>query len=331
MNRSLSRGLARILATVVTLACALALALPVRAARAAGEFTVTLGADLTAEQRAKVLQFFNLTEERLAELNVITVTNADERRYLEGTLDDAVIGDKTWSCSYIQPLDSGGIQVQTANLNYVTRNTLYNALQTAGVENCNLVVTAPFEVSGTGALTGIFMAYEDQGVQLDETRKTIATEELVETASLEQEYGEGVAELISDVKNQVASSTENLSDEQIIAMIKAAAATRGIVLTDEAINLILDIARKIQALDIDPNTFQNTLEELNKLLDSAQGYGEQAEGFFGQVASFFQGIWNWLLGLFGQAPQVDTNAVGEAAQDFFNNLNTDVFKLDTTE
>ena len=112
-------------ALVVALLCALAVALPRPALAAANPWTVTLGADLNAEQRATVLKFFGLTEADLASRNVITVTNADERRYLEGQLPSEVIGDKTWSCSYIQQLDRGGIRVETANLTYVTKNTLY--------------------------------------------------------------------------------------------------------------------------------------------------------------------------------------------------------------
>ena len=43
-----------------------------------------------------------------------------------------------------------------------------------------LLAAAPFEVSGTGALTGILMAYESaSGEQLDETKKEIATQEMI--------------------------------------------------------------------------------------------------------------------------------------------------------
>ena len=54
-----------------------------------------------------------------------------------------------------KPTQSGGIKVRTANLNYVTGNMIANALSTAGVTNCEAVAACPYEVSGTGALTGV--------------------------------------------------------------------------------------------------------------------------------------------------------------------------------
>lgn len=45
-------------------------------------------------------------------------------------------------------------------------------LSTSGVVNCEVLAASPFEVSGTGALTGILMAYESAvGTQLDENEK----------------------------------------------------------------------------------------------------------------------------------------------------------------
>ena len=82
------------------------------------------------------------------------------------------IGTRTLSCAYVKPTQSGGIKVRTANLNYVTGNMIANALSTAGVTNCEAVAACPYEVSGTGALTGVIMAYESaSGQKLDSTKK----------------------------------------------------------------------------------------------------------------------------------------------------------------
>ena len=48
--------------------------------------------------------------------------------------------------------------MRTANLNWVTGNMIATTLSTSGVKNCEVVAACPFEVSGTGALTGIQMA-----------------------------------------------------------------------------------------------------------------------------------------------------------------------------
>lgn len=291
---------------------------------------VTLGVDLSPEQRATVLKFFNLTEDDLKDMEVISVNNQDERHYLEGTLSDDIIGWKTYSCSYIEPKTSGGLHVETANLTYVTKNTLYNALQTAGVENCSLVVTAPFPVSGTGALTGVFMAYEQRGLTLDEDKKDAATTELVETAALEETYGETVAEVISEVKDEVISSDREMSDEEIKDIIKTVAKLKGIDLSDEDIDTIIGLVQKVQGLDYDLDAFSTTLDDFKNALNGATEKANEAKGFFEAVADWFQGIIDWFKGLFGGAkPSDDTESVTSDQQDsLISDLNTDVFTLD---
>lgn len=277
---------------------------------------VTLGADLTSEQRTKVLDFFNLTEDDLNDMQVVTVTNQDEHQYLDGKVSSQVIGNKTLSCAYVQPTSSGGINVQTANLTYVSKDSIYNALQTAGIENCNVIVTAPFSVSGTGALTGIFMAYEQDGVTLDEDKKDAATQELVDTANLESKYGEEAPEVVSEVKKQVSDSDETLSDDQIRDIVKAVAKAKGINLSDEDIDTIIAIAQRVQGMDYDQSAFSTTLADAKAQVDAA---AERSHTFFGQLQSFFESIGNFFAGLFNG---------GKTSSNILDNLNTNVFTLD---
>jgi uncharacterized protein YpuA (DUF1002 family) len=75
----------------------------------------------------------------------------------------------------VKPTTSGGIQVRTANLNYITSNMIASNLATAGITHCEVVAAAPFEVSGTGALTGILMAYErSTSTALDQNKSNVA-------------------------------------------------------------------------------------------------------------------------------------------------------------
>ena len=299
------------LAVLPALVLALAIALAPSAAYADSSSTiVTLGADLTDEQRETVLEFFGLTEDDLDSMEVIEVTNTDEREYLEGTLDDSIIGYKTLSCSYVQITDSGGINVQTANLTYVTSDIIYNALQTAGIENCNVVVTAPYDVSGTGALTGIFMAFEADGTELDEDKKEAATEELVATAELEDTYGEEAAEIIGDVKNEVVSATEDMSDEEISELVDETASEYGITLSEEDLATITELIASIQQLDYDTNAFSDTLS----------GLSENASGIWATIKSFFSSIVEFFTNLFSSG--------SDGSDSILDDLNTDVYELD---
>ena len=273
---------------------------------------VTLGADLTDDQEEEVLAFFGLDEDDLDDMNVITVTNTDERTYLEGTVDDSIIGTRTLSCSYVQITSSGGIEVETANLTYVTKSAIYNALQTAGIANCTAVVTAPTSVSGTGALTGIFLAVEDAtGEELDEEKKEVATEELVETSDLEDEYGSDVAEVISDVKDAVASSTDDLSTDEIEDIVIAKADEYGVELDESDLDTITTLAESIQDLGYDASAFSETLADIT---GDTSGVLATIKSFFSSIASFF-------TGLFG----------GSATTSILDDLDTSIFELDGAE
>ena len=109
---------------------------------------VTLGANLSKEQRATMLKYFGVNED---EVVIIEVNNQEERKYLQGVASEAQLGKVTISCSYVEPTKKGnGINVKTANLTWVTSSMIATTLSTAGIEDANVVVAAPFPVSGTG-------------------------------------------------------------------------------------------------------------------------------------------------------------------------------------
>ena len=310
------RMAAAALSSVMAVGIAVGIAAPTPAYADSGR-VVTLGADLTDEQRETVLSFFGLTDGDLDGMQVITVTNQDERKYLSSTVPSEEIGTKTLSCSYIQPKSSGGINVQTANLTYVTKEVLYNALQTAGVENCDLVVTAPYEVSGTGALTGVFMAYEQSGNALDQEKEEAATKEMVDTANLQSTYGEAAPEIVSDVKNEVAGNTQ-LTDDQIRDIIKKAAAAKGVTLTDQDIDTILAIAKQVQSGGYSSDAFSKTLESAKDRLDGIDT--SKADGVLGAIQSFFESVGDFFARLFGIAK--------DSGNSIIDSLNTNVYALD---
>ena len=66
-----------------------------------GDIRVTIGADLNADEIAKVYEIFGVDRGQVEEL---IVTNADERAYLEGLVSDAAIGTRAISCTYLEVL-----------------------------------------------------------------------------------------------------------------------------------------------------------------------------------------------------------------------------------
>ncbi len=183
-------------------AAAMAASLVATPAFADSRVVATIGADLTAEQQQTVISYFGSS---MNGAQVIYVTNADEHAHLDGYVPYEQIGNATYSCALICPTSSGGIHVRAANLNYVTADMLASALSSAGVRNADVIAICPFKVSGTGALTGVMLAYETAtGTALDTTKKDVATQELVVTQSISSQVGSDAATLIvNDVKASV--------------------------------------------------------------------------------------------------------------------------------
>ena len=194
-----------------------ALLVPGTTAYADSQEVVTIGADLNEAQKNAILQYFGIYGKNI---ETITINNQDERNHLASYIPIEQIGTRTYSCALVQPTTSGGIQVKTANLSYVTSNMIATTLSTAGVSNCNVIAASPFEVSGTGALTGVIMAYETAtDTTLDSTKKDIANQELVTTGTIAQTVGQNTAtQIVNDIKIQVISG-QVVDQDQVDAIV----------------------------------------------------------------------------------------------------------------
>lgn len=247
---------------------------------------VTLGENLTEAQRASMYEYFGTSADKV---RTIVVTHADEVKYMEGIATAEQIGPTTNSCAYVEPTTSGGIKVKTANLNFVTSAMIASTLLTAGMENCNVIAACPFEVSGTGALTGIMMAYETaSGESLDEGKKEAAMEELITTGNLADTIGqEKAAEVMNDVKTEIID--KGLTDPaEIGEAVDQIAGKYEVTLTDEQKQQIVALMEKISQYDYNVKALKNTLDNLT---------GE--DGFFSKmwtsIKSFFVGSGDGIL------------------------------------
>ena len=251
---------------IVSALCSMCLALsnPIPAMADASK-VVTLGADLTDEQKNTMMKYFKADA---SQVQIITVNNQDERNYLGKYISSAQIGTRTLSCAYVKPTQSGGIKVRTANLNYVTCNMLANALSTAGVSNCEAVAACPYEVSGTGALTGVMMAYETaSGKQLDSTKKDLATKEVVVTGDVAQQVGgDNATNIINQAKLQIIGDNVQNADE-IYNIVNNIAIQNNVSLSSDELNTITALLQEIVQQNYDIQEMKQTLESIQKNLD----------------------------------------------------------------
>lgn len=218
---------------------------------------VTLGVDLSTEQRDLIMNYFGASYDGVS---IIYVNNQNERDLLSSYIPLEQIGTHTYSCAYVMPTTSGGIHVKTANLSYVTCNMIATTLSTCGVTNAEVIAACPFEVSGTGALTGIIMAYETAtGETLDETKKQLAVEELVVTGDLGERIGQDAATAIVNEAKMEVLDDELEDQETLYSAVEEAASNNGYELTDEELTGIADLLDKMKDQDYDYSSMQETL------------------------------------------------------------------------
>lgn len=231
---------------------------------------VALGADLNPSEREKVLGLLGVTEEDLKGYDVITVTNADEHKYLDSYLDAGVIGSRALSSVMVVGKETGnGINVNTSNISYCTPGMYRNALITAGVEDADITVAGPFSISGTAALVGAIKAYETMtGEEVSEESLDAANNELVITGEIVESVGDAdkVEELIALVKQEVAQG-EISSREDIARLVDQAVKELEVQLTDEDREKIVGLMDKIEGLDLNVDAIKQQAQDLYEKLD----------------------------------------------------------------
>jgi uncharacterized protein YpuA (DUF1002 family) len=253
---------------------------------AEGDMIVTLGENLTAEQKKSLLSEMGAPNDVLT----VAVSNQEEYQYLGKYISKSLIGTKAISSSAITIEPKGsGITVETKNINWVTDEMYVNALITAGVKDAKIYITAPITVSGTAALTGIIKAYEISADKtIPEEVKQAANQEMVETAKLGDSIGDqNAAALIAKVKEEIAKNKPK-NDEELRRIIEQAAKDLNVTLTDEEMQRLMDFFNKLKDLNIDWNQVSDQLnmakDRISKFLESEEG-----QGFVEKIKQFF--IW----------------------------------------
>lgn len=278
---------------------------------------VTLGADLSNEQKEQMLKYFGVTTK---EANVIEVNKEEEDKYLAGIATRNQIGTKSISCAYVEPTDKGGLNISTNNIYWVTESMIRNALITAGIENANVKVGSPFNVSGTAALTGILKGFETSkgGKKIDEKKKKVANEEMVVTGNLGEKIGQDeAANLINEVKKEVIKEKPK-TEKEIKNIVKDTTDKYEYKLNDEDIQKITALMDKINGLDLDFKQIKNQLDQVsNKLKDVVTS--EEAKGFFRKL---WEGIKNFFDSILNSDKEEKTTSynITEIQHMNFNNL-----------
>lgn len=271
----------------------------------AGSFSggyISLGADLTSDEKAKVLALFGVDEKDLDNYKVVYVTNQEEHQYLDSYISSSQIGNQAWSSVLITEGKKGsGINVTTKNVIYCTTGMYANALATAGVEDVNVVVAGPFNVSGTAALVGALKAYSEMtGETVDEDVVDAAVDEMVTTGSLEDGTdadNEKVEGMVAYLKEQIANSGNK--DKDLDQIINDAANKFEITLNEDQFNQLKSLLEKLGGLHLDLGSLKSqaqaaydTLKDMGFDISKIHIDTEEAKGLLQQIIETIKGWFN---------------------------------------
>ena len=272
----------------------LLLSMPLAAHAESTQSRAVIGADLEAQQVQDVYNMFGVRRGDVIEL---TMTNAEERRYLEGFVDERVIGTRSISCVYVELLPAGsGMSVTTSNITWCTGEMYISALATAGITDAKVIVAAPFEVSGTAALSGVYKAYEDMtGMKLDDLAKAVSTQELTITGDLAKEIGSMDSTSIVNELKLMLNETQKMSDQEIRQAIIEIAGRYNVSLTETQINQLISLCRSLEGLDPDQlkqrvEEVQGTLQKVSEAKTKVVGFAQTVKKVVDSVTGFFNRI-----------------------------------------
>lgn len=260
---------------------------------------VSFGADLNSDEKSTVMSLMGIKEDDLDEFKVGEITNEDEKKYLGSYLDSNVIGSRALSSVIVVVGEKGdGIDVDTKNISYCTPGMYTNALITAGIEDADVIVAGPFEITGTAALVGAMKAYSElTGDKISAESMDAAVNELVVTSSLADEVkssdvnSEDIEQLIAFVKAKVVE--EGLDNEETISKaIDEGAAQMGISLTEDEKSTIISLMKKISALDLDLESMQSQAKELFNKLEDMGIDKNQAKSFIQKIIDAIQAFFD---------------------------------------
>ena len=189
---------------------------------------VCLGTSLTDSQRSGTLK--TLSEPlNGSSYQTITITGEDLVKYLNPSGANFTTHSGVWSSAMIEKAGQGnGINVRILdyqgrnNITTITADQYKNAALTAGISDANIYVTSAVPIDGSGALAGVYAAYNKTGENLNQNQVNAAQDEMNTLSKITKENkdksGYSDAQLnnaVAGAKQEMGKIGNNVSDSQI--------------------------------------------------------------------------------------------------------------------
>ena len=289
---------------------------------------LSFGSSLNQREEAALRDYFGVSDE----MEAIYVDNETAIKQVGGApdaLDDYKGG--WYSSAYVKLTDQGGINVSSKNVSLVTNEMFANALITSGILNCEVIVSAPFMVTGESALAGILAGAEEiMGESLSEENKIVAKEEIDTTLEIADEISNNpdneidsssdsstvASGIINDIKQQVIKDSPNSTQiEQIIVNVTN---NYGVDLSEESTERIANLMEDVNKLDIDYKDIKETMKNIGDSISESlkeAGVKLKESGLLEKIGNWFvdlvRWVGEWIKGLFISSNEVDSPILNE--------------------
>ncbi|WP_419792100.1 DUF1002 domain-containing protein [Staphylococcus chromogenes] len=275
------------------------------------------GADLNQKQ-------LDETKDLLGVDNDVTTYKVDYNDVIRYTGTEY---DFIHSSAYIQPKTfgrGGDVEIETPeNITRITREQYMNAAITAGIQDATIKIAAIDPVTGEGALTGIYKAYEAQGNTLNQKDIQHAHQEMNDLANISeanaQKEGysdEALNQAIADMKSQIAEAKQNnqqINQTTVTNIVNQTIHENHLnkILSDNDIAIIQNLMMNVAQSDVinqDPKAYQKQANALKKdiqkqasdKLDELKKLNtEESRNFLQKIwdaiVEFFTSLYHWLV------------------------------------
>ena len=285
---------------------------------------LSFGSSLTKNEEANLRDYFGVSDDMKA-IYVDNETAIKQLGLAPNALDNYTGG--WYSSAYVKLTSEGGVQVNSKNVSLVTNEMFTNALITSGILNCEVIVSAPFMVTGESALAGILAGAEEiMGESLSEENKVVAQEEIDTTLEIADEIlkdeeneitdkGDSstiASGIINDIKEQVIKDSPN--SNQIGQIIINVTNNYGVELSEETQARVQRLMEDVNDLDIEYNDIKDTMQNIgNSISESLKeaGIKLQESGLLEKIgdwiSDFFNHLFDWIKGLFTSANELNSS------------------------
>ncbi len=281
-----------------------------------GKPTFVYGESLNDSQIKETMKL--LGAENKDNINSVKVTYKDLVDYIGGDLNNP--SNMISSVLVTKENEGKGVNVKIKtpkNITQITSEQYANACLTAGVEDATVLVGAVRPVTGESALTGVYKAFQANGVELDKDRMEVAQDELDTVNEISQsnkDKKDFSATELNDAVTEVKTQLSEISDKQdrtptideIRKVVEDALAKYDLenTVTKDQIEKLISYFEKY--VNTDALNSEEVKQQLwkwkDKIVDGAKDLYDEAEksGFLDKVAGFFRDAYDGIMGLFSK-------------------------------